>query len=161
VYLGQVPALKFRKEAVAEYMSVVVAAAAAAAAADVAVVADGVVVVVVDDDVDVDMSEVAVRLLVCVRIDTEPVVARFLLIYKKQTALGEVAPGRRARVAVDFSLRAQVEKSGCHGRHLAQMMYSFHGRDRWNRDCVLVGLAEILTWAERGMPLKEQCRGPL
>jgi hypothetical protein len=40
-------------------------------------------------------------------------------------------------------------------------IHSFHDHDRWLRGFVLVEAAEILTWAERGMPLFEHCRTPL
>ena len=40
-------------------------------------------------------------------------------------------------------------------------IHSFHDHDRWLRGFVLVEAAEILTWAERGMPLNEHCRTPL
>jgi len=111
--------------------------------------------------VDVDVDEVAVMVRAYVKVDIEPAKVPFLLFCKKQKVLGEVAPGRHVEVAVDSSLKTQVETFGCHESLLAQMMYSFHGRDRWSRDYVLVEWAEILTWAERGMPLKEQCRRPL
>jgi len=112
--------------------------------------------------VDVNGDDFAAMVLAYVEVGIEPVKAPFLLFCKKQMALGEAAPaGRRVELAVDSSLNAQVETFGCHERRLAQMMCSFHGRDRWSRDYVLVELAEILTWAERGMPSKEQCRRPL
>lgn len=39
---------------------------------------------------------------------------------------------------------------------------TIHSRhDRWSQGSVLVEAAEILTWAERGMPLNEHCRTPL
>jgi hypothetical protein len=40
-------------------------------------------------------------------------------------------------------------------------IHSFHDHDRWLRGFVLVEAAEILTWAERGMPFFEHCRTPL
>lgn len=44
----------------------------------------------------------------------------------------------------------------------AHSIHSFHDHDRcWTRGFVLVEVAEILTWAERGMPLNEHCRTPL
>jgi hypothetical protein len=39
---------------------------------------------------------------------------------------------------------------------------TIHSRhDRWSQGSFLVEAAEILTWAERGMPLNEHCRTPL
>ena len=110
----------------------------------------------VDVDVDVDVGEVAVMVQAYVKVDIELVEAQLLLCDTKKMQLGEVALGRRVTVAVDSSLGDQVEMFGCHERRLAQMMYSFHGHDRWSRGYVLVELVGILTWAERGMPLKEQ-----
>jgi hypothetical protein len=46
-------------------------------------------------------------------------------------------------------------------RRPAPPTHSFHDHDRWSRGFVLVEAAEILTWAERGMPLNEHCRTPL
>jgi len=46
-------------------------------------------------------------------------------------------------------------------RRLAHLIHSFRGHDRWNRGFVLVEAAEILTWAETGMPSSEHCRTPL
>lgn len=46
-------------------------------------------------------------------------------------------------------------------RRPAHSIHSFHDHDRWTRGFVLVEAAEILTWAERGMPLNEHCRTPL
>jgi len=43
----------------------------------------------------------------------------------------------------------------------AHPIHNFHDHDRWSRDFVLVEAAEILTWAERGMPLNEHRRTPL
>lgn len=45
-------------------------------------------------------------------------------------------------------------------RRPAHSIHSFHDHDRWTRGFVLVEAAEILTWAERGMPLNEHCRTP-
>jgi hypothetical protein len=54
-----------------------------------------------------------------------------------------------------FVLFAFLERRPAHPTH------SFHDHDRWSRGFVWVEVAEILTWAERGMPLNEQCRTPL
>lgn len=46
-------------------------------------------------------------------------------------------------------------------RLLAHWIHSYHDLDYWNQGYVWVEEAEILTWAERGMPLSEHCRTPL
>ena len=43
----------------------------------------------------------------------------------------------------------------------ALLIHNLHNRGRWSQGSVLVESAEILTWAERGMPLNEHCRTPL
>jgi hypothetical protein len=47
------------------------------------------------------------------------------------------------------------------GIRLAHLTHNLHDHDRWSQGYVLVEAAEILTWAERGMPLNEHCRTPL
>ena len=64
-------------------------------------------------------------------------------------------------MVVLFVLDAPVEVPEFPERRLAHLIHSFHDRDRWSRGYVLVEAAEILTWAERGMPLFEHCRTPL
>ena len=69
--------------------------------------------------------------------------------------------GRLVMVGPCSSLDVLVEMFESPERRLAQSIHSFHDRDRWNRDYVLVEVAEILTWAERGKPLNEHRRTPL
>ncbi len=58
-------------------------------------------------------------------------------------------------------LYVPIEVYAFPGKHPAHLIHSFHVHDRRSPDFVLVEEAEILTWAERGMPLNEQCRTPL
>lgn len=60
-----------------------------------------------------------------------------------------------APYAAPFEVFAFPDRRPAHPTH------SFHDHDRWSRGFVLVEAAEILTWAERGMPLNEHCRTPL
>jgi hypothetical protein len=68
---------------------------------------------------------------------------------------------RLVMVVPCFVLNAPIEVFVSPERRLAHSIHNFHDRDRWNRGYVLVEAAEILTWAERGMPLHEHCRTPL
>jgi hypothetical protein len=60
-----------------------------------------------------------------------------------------------AAAVVQLKAPVSLERLPVHSIH------SFHDHDRWLRGFVLVEAAEILTWAERGMPLFEHCRTPL
>jgi hypothetical protein len=60
-----------------------------------------------------------------------------------------------AAAAAQLKAPVSLERLPVHSIH------SFHDHDRWLRGFVLVEAAEILTWAERGMPLFEHCRTPL
>jgi len=84
-------------------------------------------------------------------------------VYKRRTVLEEAAvPRRRAVVRPYFSPRVLLVMFDFPERHLAPSIHSLHDRDRWHRGYVLVEAVEkILTWAERGRPLSEQCRTPL
>jgi hypothetical protein len=73
---------------------------------------------------------------------------------------GLALAGTLERVAL-YVLDAPVEVPEFPERRLAHLIHSSHDRDRWSRGYVLVEAAEILTWAERGMPLNEHCRTPL
>ena len=64
-------------------------------------------------------------------------------------------------VAPYFVLNVLIEVFVPPERRLAHSIHNFHDYDRWNRGYVLVEAAEILTWAEKGMPLHEHCRTPL
>jgi len=66
--------------------------------------------------------------------------------------LGVVAPS--AALGAPFEVLVFPERLLAH--------LTIHSRhDRWSQGSVLVEAAEILTWAERGMPLNEHCRTPL
>jgi hypothetical protein len=75
--------------------------------------------------------------------------------------LKEAIPGTLALNVPYFAQQAHPAIFESLGRRLAQSIHSFHDRDRWNRGYVLEEAGEILTWAERGMPLHEHCRTPL
>jgi hypothetical protein len=63
-------------------------------------------------------------------------------------------------VAPSAALGAPFEVLVVPERRLAHLtIHSYH--DRWSQGSVWMGAAEILTWAERGMPLNEHCRTPL
>jgi len=70
-------------------------------------------------------------------------------------------PDRVVVIEPYSALQAQVAIFDPPGRRLAQSIHNFHDCDRWHRGYVLVEAEEILTWAERGMPLNEHCRTPL
>jgi hypothetical protein len=73
----------------------------------------------------------------------------------------EAGLGKIGVVGLYFALQAPPAIFDPPERRLAQSIHSFHDCDRWNRGYVLVEAAEILTWAERDMPLNEHCRTPL
>lgn len=56
---------------------------------------------------------------------------------------------------------SSAEGFGFLDRPLVHWIHSYHDLDCWNQGYVWVEEAEILTWAERGMPLSEHCRTPL
>lgn len=64
-------------------------------------------------------------------------------------------------LVVPFGLSALFVVFAFLERRPAHSTHSFHDHDRWSQSFVLVEVAEILTWAERGMPLNEHCRTPL
>jgi hypothetical protein len=64
-------------------------------------------------------------------------------------------------VVVDFALLALLATFDFPERCLVHLAHSFRDHDRWFQGYDLVEAAEILTWAERGMPLLEHGRTPL
>lgn len=71
-----------------------------------------------------------------------------------------VLPRSPASVAL-FARYVPPEVFARPGKRLAHSTHNFHGCDRSSQDSVLVAVAAILTWAERGRPLNEHCRTPL
>lgn len=66
-----------------------------------------------------------------------------------------------APVVVVAVAAAVVEALVSVARRPVHPIHSFHDHDRWFRGYVWVEAAEILTWAEKGMPSCEQRRTPL
>ena len=102
----------------------------------------------------------AVVAFVAVVIDIE-VVVEGLVFGMSHMMQEEAGPDRLVMVVPYFALQAPLAIFGSPERRLAQSIHSFHDHDRWIQGYVLVEAAEILTWAERGMPLNEHCRTPL
>jgi hypothetical protein len=63
-------------------------------------------------------------------------------------------------VLPSFDRIALIEAYGLHERH-SPLTHNSHGHGHRNLGCVLEGVAEILTWAEKGMPRAENRRPPL
>ena len=102
----------------------------------------------------------AVAAFVVVVVDIEVVVEGLALGMSHMTQEG-AGPDRLVIVVPYFALQALLAIFDSPERRLAQSIHSFHDHDRWIQGYVLVEAAEILTWAERGMPLNEHCRTPL
>jgi hypothetical protein len=104
----------------------------------------------------------AVVFVIAVAVDIGLAVT-YLLSYKEYMMLEESAAALDTLVLVVLYsfLSAPLEIFEAPEKRLAQSIHSFHDRDRWHRGYVLVEVAEILTWAERGKPLSERCRTPL
>ena len=73
--------------------------------------------------------------------------------------LEELAP--YSVTEVPYTLNAPIEAPVSLERRPVHSIHSFPDHDRWHRGVVLVEAAEILTWAEKGMPFVEHCRTPL
>lgn len=88
-------------------------------------------------------------------------VEEFLLVCKGHTSPQEAALGMFVAAGpcpVLGTLAATVEAAEL---GLAQSIHSSHDRGCWNQGYFVVEGKEILTWAERGMPLSTRCRTPL
>jgi hypothetical protein len=88
-------------------------------------------------------------------------VVPYLPVYKARMMLEGAIPQMLVQLTLYFDPTALPVTLEPRGGCLVQLIHSSHDRDRWNRGYVLVEAAEILTWAERGMPLHEHCRTPL
>jgi hypothetical protein len=103
----------------------------------------------------------AVEVVVAAVVGIEPVSAAYRLLCRLDMVLEEPNQVDSAAEAVDAPDAALMEAPVSLERLLVHSTHSFHDHDRWVRGFVLEEAAEILTWAERGMPLFEHCRTPL
>lgn len=88
--------------------------------------------------------------------DIEPKCLPFGIVDTKAGVLAD----NFSKVRLSFDQSVLVEECAHPERH-SPLTHSFHDHDRWNPGCVLGEVAEILTWAERGMPKTELRRVPL
>jgi hypothetical protein len=107
-----------------------------------------------------DAASAVAEVTVVAVVRSEVVFAAYLLSYMRDTVLGELIPVDSV-MEDPYALKAPIEAPVCLERRPVHSIHSFHDHDRWIRGFVLVEAAEILTWAERGMPLFEHCRTPL
>jgi hypothetical protein len=111
----------------------------------------------------VDNCELALavaEVVVAAAVGNEVVLVAYLLSRIWGTMLEELYSGNIV-VGALCALVAPMKADVSLGRRPVHPIHSFHDHDRWARGFVLVEAAEILTWAERDMPLFEHCRTPL
>jgi len=115
----------------------------------------------VEDNCDAVVAAVAEAILTAAVGNELVLVACLLSCMEGDRMLEELIPLDSVEAALYTALKAPIEAPVSLDRRPVHSIHSFHDHDRWLRDFVLVEAAEILTWAERGMPLFEHCRTPL
>jgi len=115
----------------------------------------------VEDNCDAAVAAVVEAIVAAVVGNEVELVAYLLFCMEADTMLEERNPVDSVVEVPYAALNAPIEAPVSLERRPVHSIHSFHDHDRWLRGFVLVEAAEILTWAERGMPLFEHCRTPL
>ncbi len=115
----------------------------------------------VEDNCDAAVAAV-VEAIVAAAVGNEVALVAYLLSCTEADMMLEERDQVDSVVEAPYAaLNAPIEAPVSLERRPVHSIHSFHDHDRWVRGFVLVEAAEILTWAERGMPLFEHCRTPL